>query len=135
MEFTVALFGEAGRGEFRTAYYCQSLEQLSKFLGEPPSRDCKGLDFAIQALLFQRGVIYFRVREEGFSTQDYLSGLGSLENKELYPNIAAICLPGVGNAEIIQATDSICNIYRSFLILSEKDLYDYLTYKKQNKLC
>lgn len=133
MEFTVALFGEAGRGEFRTAYYCKSLEQLSQFLGEPPSRDCKGLDFAIQALLFQRGVIYFRVHEEGFSTQDYLSGLVSLENKEIFPSISAICLPGVGNTEIIQATDSICNLYRSFLILSEKDLYDYFTFQKQEK--
>jgi len=134
MEYTVALFGEAGRGEFRTAYYCKSLDQLSECLGEPPSRDCMGLDFAIQALLYQRGVIYFRVHEEGFSTQDYLSGLNSLENKELFPTISAICLPGVGNLEIIQATDSVCSLYRSCLVLTEKDLYDYLTYQKKNRL-
>lgn len=130
MEYTVALFGEAGRGEFRTAYYCTTLEQLSECLGEPPSKECQGLDFAIQALLYRRGVIYFRVHEEGFSTQDYLSGLNSLENKDLFPGISAICLPGVGNFEIIQATDTICSLYRSFLILSDKDLYDYLTHQK-----
>ena len=129
MNFTVALFGEAGRGDYRTAYYCKSLDQLCEFLGEPPSRDCRGLDFAVQALLFQRGVVYFRVHEEGFSTQDYLSGLNCLENKDLFPQISAICLPGVGNAEIIQATNPVCNIYQSFLILTEKDLYDYLTCK------
>jgi hypothetical protein len=127
MDYTIALFGEAGRGEFRTAYYFRTLEQLSECLGEPPSADSRGLDFAIQALLYQRGVIYFRVHEEGFSIQDYLSGLNSLENKELFPEISALCLPGVGSAEIIQATDPVCSIYQSFLILNEKDLYDYLT--------
>jgi|ERR1700722_15647114 len=127
MDYTIALFGEAGRGEFRTAYYCKTLEQLSECLGEPPSIDCKGLDFAIQALLYQRGVVYFRVHEEGFSIQDYLSGLTSLENKDLFPSISALCLPGVGSSEIIQATDPICSIHRSFLILTEKDLYDFLT--------
>jgi hypothetical protein len=126
MDVAVALFGEAGRGEFRTAYYCKSLNQLSECLGEPPSADCKGLDFAVQALLFNRGVVYFRVHEEGFSIQDYISGLNFLENKKLFPNIAAIGLPGVGNSEIIDATSPICTLHQSFLILTEKDLYDYL---------
>lgn len=130
MDYTIALFGEAGRGEFRTAYYCRTLDQLAEHLGEPPSADSKGLDFAIQALLYKRGVVYFRVHEEGFSIQDYLSGLNSLEKKELFPTISAICLPGVGSAEIIQATDPVCSIYQSFLILTEKDLYDYLTCHK-----
>lgn len=126
MDVTVALFGEAGRGEFRTAYYCKTLDQLLEFLGEPPSVDCKGLDYAVQALLYKREVVYFRVHEEGFSTQDYISGLNFLENKKLFPPIAAIGLPGVGSHEIIQATNPICNLYQSFLILTEKDLYDYL---------
>jgi hypothetical protein len=127
MNFTIALFGEAQRGDFRTAYYCKTLEQLSELLGEPPSTECQGLDFAVQALLYQRGVVYFRVHEEGFSTQDYLTGLNFLQNKDLFPNISALCLPGVGSSEIIQATDPICSLHQSFLILTEKDLYDYLT--------
>ena len=127
MDFTIALFGEACRGEFRTAYYCKTLDQLCEFLGEPPSRDCKGLDFAVQALLYQRGVVYFRVHEEGFSTQDYLNGLNFLVNKNLFPNITALCLPGVGNEKIIEATNPVCSLYQSFLILTEKDFYDYLT--------
>jgi hypothetical protein len=129
MQYTIALFGEAEKGEFRTAYYCKTLEELAECLGEPPSRDSRGLDFAIQALLYQRGVVYFRVHEEGFSTQDYLQGLNALERKELFPCITALCLPGVGNSEIITATDSICNLHQSFLILTEKDFYDYLTCK------
>ena len=128
MNFTVAMFGEAERGEFQTAYYCKTLEQLCSFLGEPPSKDCQGLDFAIQALLFQRGVIYFRVHEEGFSIQDYLKGLNFLEQKDLFPTISAICLPGVGDSQIIEATNPVCSLHRSLLVLTEHDLYDYLTY-------
>lgn len=129
MHYTIALFGEAQKGEFHRAYYCRTLDELSDCLGEPPSADSKGLDYAIQSLLFQRGVLYFRVHEEGFSIQDYLSGLNFLENKQLFPDIAALCLPGVGNKEIIRATDPICSLYQSFLILSDKDLYDFLTCK------
>lgn len=133
MDFTVALFGEANRGEFRTAYYCKSLDQLSDLLGEPPSSESKGLYFAVQALLFQREVIYFRVHEEGFSIQDYLSGLNLLENKNALPHISALCLPGVGSEEIIEATSPICSLYKSFLILTEKDLYDFLTNRPLNQ--
>jgi hypothetical protein len=134
MDITIALFGEAGRGEFQTAYYCKTLEQLCSFLGEPPSKDSLGLEFAIQALLYQRSVVYFRVHEEGFSTQDYLKGFTFLEKKELFPALSAICLPGVGNSQIIEATHPICNIHRSFLVLTEKDLYDYFTCSQNNHL-
>lgn len=124
---TIALFGETQKGEFQTAYFCKNLAQLSDFLGEPPSNDCLGLQFAIQALLYERGVVFFRVREEGFSAHDYQFGLNFLVNKELFPSISALCLPGVGNAEIIEETVPICEMHKSLLIVTEKDLYDYLT--------
>lgn len=127
MTYSIALFGEAEKGLFRAAYYCRSLDQLSEFLGEPPNEEAKGLQLAIQALMYQYDVIYFRVHEEGYSTNDYLSALAILEKKELFPRISAICLPGVGSSEIISATDPICSLYNSFLIMNEKDLYDYLT--------
>jgi len=128
--FTIALFGEAQRGHFRTAYFCKTLEELREHLGEPPTENCLGLSFAVQALLFKRNVIYFRVHEEGFSTQDYLSGLDFLIQKEQFPEIAALCLPGVGNTEIIEATIPICHLHKSFLIFTEKDFYDYITDRK-----
>ncbi len=127
MGYSVALFGEAAKGMFHAAYYCQSLQQLSEFLGEPPHEEAKGLQFAIQSILYQHDVVFFRVHEEGFSVDDYLNGLAILEKKELFPKITAICLPGVGNSEIISATDPVCSLYKSLLIMSEKDLYDYLT--------
>ena len=126
MEYTVALFGEAQKGEYRSAYHCTSLEQLCEYFGEPPSHDSRGLEFAVQALLYKRGVIYFRVHEEGFSIQDYLLGLNFLEKKELFPSISAIGLPGVGNEKIIEATDSLLDLHKSLLLLTECDLYDYL---------
>jgi hypothetical protein len=128
MQYTVALFGEAEKGEFQKAYYCQNLAELSDCLGEPPSQECKGLHFAIQTLLFERDVLFFRVHEEGFSMQDYMKGLYLLE-KEQIPELSALCLPGVGDQEIIEATAPIVETYKSCLILTERDLYDYLTYK------
>ncbi|MCC5831933.1 MAG: hypothetical protein JJU12_02700 [Chlamydiales bacterium] len=127
MMHTIALFGETQKGEFETAYFCKTLAQLSDFLGEPPSGDCLGLQFAIQALLFERGVVFFRVREEGYSARDYQFGLKFLINKELFPSISAICLPGVGDGEIIEETTPLCEVHNSILVLTERDLYDYLT--------
>lgn len=126
MSYTVALFGEAAKGDFKTAYFCESIVQLSDIFGEPPP-ESRGLELAVQTLLFQRGLIFFRVHEEGFSTKDYLLGLQFLENKDFIPELSAICLPGVGNKEIIDASAPVCYTHKSCLILSEKDLYDYLT--------
>lgn len=129
--YTIALFGESQKGAFQTAYLCKNLEQLSMYLGEPPSNDSQGLPFAIQALMHERSVVFFRVKEEGFSFQDYLSGLNFLVKKKDIPLISAICLPGVGNSQILEATTPVCDLHKSFLILNQKDLYDYLTSKEK----
>lgn len=124
---TIALFGEAQKGDFNAAYMCHNLEQLANYLGEPPHEEAQGLFFAIQMLLSNKKILFFRVHEEGFSTKDYRRGLSFLENKELFPQIAALCLPGVGSREIFDTTLNVCRLYKSFLITTEKELYDYLT--------
>lgn len=125
---TVFLFGEAEKGEFCTPSYCHNLTQLVDTFGNPPEESL-GIMYAVQTLLYERGLIFFRVKEEGFSTQDYLRGLNLLQHKNnSFENIAALCLPGVGDIEILNATSPVCNLYKSFLILNEKDLYDYLMY-------
>ena len=126
MAYTVALFGESEKGEYRTAYFCQTLAQLAENLGHPPT-ESQGLHLVVQALLFRRNLIFFRVKEEGFSVQDYLLGLRFLENNQFVSNLAAICLPGVGDADIIDATEPVCDVHNSFLICTESDLYDFLT--------
>lgn len=124
--YTIALFGEAERGKFRTAYYCENLAQLHEYFGNPPPQS-KGLYYALQALLFNRNLIFFRVPEEGFSTQDYLTGLKLLEEQKLITHIDAFCTPGVGDQEIIEAILPVCTQYHGILITTEADFYDYLT--------
>lgn len=125
--FTVALFGEAEKGEYQTPYFCESLPQLVELLGNPPP-ESRGLFFAVQALLFHRNILFFRVREEGFSLQDYLEGVQLLESLKNSPQIMAIGIPGVGDAQIIEAVLPICVVYHSILLTTEADLFDYLSF-------
>ncbi len=126
MRCTVALFGEAEKGHLETPHVIKALPELVDRLGQPPEKS-EGLFFAIQALLYERDVIYFRVQDEGFSIDDYLNGLDILKNKRHIKQIHAICMPGVGDPEIIKASDPICEIHKTHLIVSQKDLFDYLT--------
>lgn len=123
MRHVVALFGEAEKGPFQRAHYLKELPQLIDLFGNPPA-DSEGLFFAIQALLFQRELIYFRVEEEGFSHFDYYNGLKLLEEVKI---LHALCLPGVGEPAVLQAAESLCHKHKSLLITTQKDLYDYLT--------
>lgn len=123
---TMALFGEAEKGEFHTPYYCKTLDQLMDCFGNPPHKS-RGLDYAIQALLYSCHLIFFRVREEGFSEQDYYDGIKILKERLEILDIMAICMPGVGNADIISAIVPICEIYHSILVISECDFYDCFT--------
>lgn len=123
----VALFGESQKGAFRTAYLCENITQLSEYVGEPPSAESRGLSLAIQTLLFQHAVLFFRVREEGFSVEDYLCGLNLLEREAALPKISALCLPGVGSTDILELSTSVCMLHKSILMITERDLYDYLT--------
>lgn len=126
MTYTIALFGEAEKGSLQTAYFCQNLAQLDEFFGNPPTPECRGLYYAVQALLFGRHLIFFRVQEEGFSRDDYLAGLQILEQQLLIPHIDAICMPGVGDQQILDAVTPICSHHHSILITNESDFYDFL---------
>jgi hypothetical protein len=124
--YTVALFGEAEKGDYQTPYFCRTTGQLLDYLGNPPP-DTQGLYYAVQALLFRRSLIFFRVQQEGFSFQDYLLGLNFLNTHSAIPELAAVCLPGMGNAEVLEASESVCAQHHSILITNESDFYDYLT--------
>jgi hypothetical protein len=125
-QHTIALFGEAEKGDYHTAYFCRTLSDLVDHLGNPPS-ESQGIHCAVQALMYERDLIFIRVKEEGFSAHDYMVGLRLLERQTLIPAISAVCLPGVGDEEIIDAGTMICHKYDSVLITAEADLYDYLT--------
>jgi len=126
MKSTVLLFGAAEKGELGIPLICRSLPQLLQTIGNPP-KETLGMHYAIQALLYNQELIFCRVKEEGFSVRDYTKGLTLIRNE--YPDfpVKAIFLPGVGNQGIIEATLDVCNLYKSLLVVTEKDLYDYLT--------
>lgn len=124
--YTIALFGEAEKGEYRIPYFCHTLPQLVDYLGNPPP-DSQGLYYAVQSLLYQHPLIFFRVKEEGFSLSDYLGGIYFLHDQDLISRIAAIGIPGVGDAEIIEALTPLCVVHHNILITTESDLFDYLT--------
>ncbi|MEN9343986.1 MAG: hypothetical protein RLZZ453_773 [Chlamydiota bacterium] len=128
MSHRVFLFGEAEKGEFCTPFVCQSLPQLAETFGNPPT-DSLGLNYAVQTLLFEKELIFFRVKEEGFSLIDYMKGIRLLENRSLFHHLTAICIPGVGDPEIIDAITMICHAHRSLLITTERDFYDFITHR------
>jgi len=123
---TVFIFGEAERGPYCAPLSCNSIIELFDQMGNAPA-DTEGLSCAVQTLLFQRDLIYFRVEEEGFGFQDYFKGFELLRNKRSQFALQAIGMPGVGDAALIEAAIPICRLHQSILLLTEKDLYDYLT--------
>lgn len=119
----VALFGEAEKGQFNKAHIVKELPQLMNLLGNPPD-ESQGIHLAVQAILYQREVLFFRVEEEGYSLEDYYFGIRHLEGvKKLH----ALCMPGVGEPELLETSQSLCRKHKSILIMSQKDFYDYLT--------
>ena len=123
MKQIVALFGESEKGSFKTPHRLNHLPQLIDLLGNPPENS-EGLFFAIQSILYEREVIFFRVAEEGFSTLDYMNGLKYLREEK---KVHALGLPGVGDPEIFSEFEKLHQIHKSLLITSQKDLYDFLT--------
>jgi len=126
MRQTVALFGEAEKGEICSLLFIKSIPQLNETLGNPPE-DSRGIFHAIQFLLYEQELIYIRVKEEGFSTKDYLTGMKKLLNKKKVSHLDAIYLPGVGDGRIIDSTGPVLDAHQAIMITSEGDLYDYLT--------
>jgi len=131
MKPIVFLFGEAEKGDYCTPHLCKSLPQLADTFGNPPEESF-GLFYAIQTLLFNRDIVFFRVKEEGFSIQDYRKGLRLLQIKEAIPLLSAIYIPGIGDSELIQEVSDVCHIHKSLLVITQKDLYDYLTSLPKN---
>jgi len=121
----VALFGEAEKGEFIIPQLFHSVSHLHEKVGNPPP-DSHGIHYAIQALLYDHSLLFFRVQEEGFSIHDYLEGLGIIKEQPPGFNLGAICTPGLGNEELIEEIASLCHTRKSILIFTETDLYDYL---------
>lgn len=120
------LFGEAEKGPLCIPKVCKSVEELFVHFGQPP-KESGGIFFAIQALYLGREVVYYRVKEEGYSFEDYFKGFMLLKEKQFGEEFAAIFLPGVGSRAILDEATPISNELKSFLVINHSDFYDYLT--------
>lgn len=124
-ELTIALFGEAEKGEFVIPQFYTSIPRLLEGVGHPPGSSL-GIHFAIKALMHEQKLLFFRVKEEGFSMSDYSEGFWMIKKQPLTFELGAICAPGLGDGELVDEVASICRKRGSVLILSQQDLYDYL---------
>ena len=124
---SIALFGEAERGSFEQGLICNQVADLLDCFGHPPPESL-GLHYAVQALLYQYPIIFFRVEQEGFSKKDYFNGIKILSTSPLIESVHAICTPGVGDHTIIDALISLCYEHHQILIFNERDFLDYLSY-------
>lgn len=127
MPKNVALFGEAEKGKFQDPYSCRSLKELFDHLGNPLEKSLS-IAFAIQSLLLNYNVLYFRVHEEGFSKKDYMQGIKYLEKRKEQMQLSLIAIPGVGDKEIIAEISKICTSYNCYMLIQKEDLYDYYTH-------
>jgi len=123
----IAIFGEAEKGMFQQPYLCESLSKLFDNLGNPVEKS-SSIAFAIQSLLSHYGIVYFRVHEEGFSKKDYMKGLQYLEESNEHMPLSLITIFGVGDKEIITAARKACKSHNCYMLIQEKDLYDYYTH-------
>lgn len=123
----VALFGEAERGDYQAAALCRNLCELLHRCGHPPPGSL-GLHFAIQTILYERNLLFFRVREEGFSRDDYFYGFHFLNKAKDNLEVDAVLMPGVGERELLDEAVVLCRDFNTPLIMSVPDLYDFLTF-------
>lgn len=125
----IFLFGEAQKGSFCTPLRFKTLPDLAEELGNPPT-DSNGIDFAVQLILFDRELIYYRVKEEGFAKDDYERGVKLLYNQGEKLRLSAICIPGVGDPQIVEALACVSQKLQLILIMTERDFFDYVTGSK-----
>ena len=126
---TILIFGESKEGEFHKFLFLKTLPDLAEALGEPTETGL-GVHIAIQSILSNRDVLFYKVKEEGFHADHYLLGFKQLENEFHSTPLAAIALPGVSSANILELASSLCNQHRSIILFNEKDLYDLMTQSK-----
>ena len=126
MVLCLALFAEARMGKPEAPCQIRSVDELFTLTGLPKENK-SGLNWAIQALLYQVELLFFRVEEEGFSENEYFQGLNYLEKSLKKEPFQALALPGVGSLPILEKARMVCLKKKSLLIMNEEDLYDCLT--------
>lgn len=123
---TILLFGQSPlKGDTRFVLL-QSLEDLSKLLGNTLDQLTLGAKLAVNSLLSHQDVLFFSVEKEGFSLKDYHAAVEMIEKKKL-PEFEVIAIPGVSDTVLIQKLTQLTSKNNHLLLKTEKDLYQYLS--------
>jgi hypothetical protein len=123
---TIAIFGESKEGPLHTFIHLRSLPHIVESFGNPTETGL-GIHLAIQALLFQREVLFYRLEEEGFQKDTYELGCHLLEKHPKKEELTAIALPGVGDTLILSFAQKVAAPIGALLLITAKDLYDFTT--------
>lgn len=125
MKDIVTIFGESEKGPLGVLLSVDSLPFLAESFGSP-TENSVGIHLAIQTLMSDKIVLFYRVTEEGVDKNEYARGLKLLEGLDL-PALAALALPGIGDLEIQHLAKNVCKLKHSILIVNERDFYDLMT--------
>jgi hypothetical protein len=117
MKPTIFLFGESKKGSFGSPLMCHSLENLCDYFGDPVE-ETLGIHYGVQTLLYNKDLVFCRVKEEGFSRSDYINGFSLLRKQAWTPQLQAIFIPGVGDEEIVEMATDVCHLYKSLLVIT-----------------
>lgn len=116
---SVAVFGQASKGETSNVYTINSHQELFCKIGDAPEGS-KGIQYALEALDYGRRVYFIPVREEGCNSAEYYVALPRLFNL----GIDAVYIPGGGSFRLIE---DLLQKLKAVILISESDAYDYLT--------
>lgn len=125
MKDVVTIFGESEKGPLGTLLSIDSLPKLAESLGVPTDGS-EGLHLAVQTLMSNKTVLFYRVTEEGSNIAEYARGLKLLQELEM-PTLVALALPGIGDPEIQHLAKALCKAKHSILIVNQRDFYDIMT--------
>ena len=123
---TILIFGESKEGQFQKLLFINSLPKLATILGEPTETGI-GVHIAIQAMLYNLEVLFYKVKEEGSDEDAYLQGFRLIEKEAPSLILGAIALPGASTPKILEIANSLCDLHNSLILSNERDLYDYIT--------
>lgn len=121
------IFGESEKGVLCRPTLCNTIVDLFQNFGHPPE-GANGLFCATQTVLMKKPCVFFRVKEEGYSLDDYLKGLDILKNDWKGVTLQGIGIFGCSDKDVIEKTERLCLQRRSLILINQSDLFDILRF-------
>lgn|SRR3989338_4363988 len=120
----ISIFGESEKGEYEKFYPIADLAEAFEILGSPP-KETEALQFSLQILGASQPILFFRVKEEGFSFDSYAKGIELLKVNSGPFTIQALFMPGLSDPNLIEKAREACEKHQAVLLITDKDFQDY----------